>query len=106
MTSAKMPGKDYGKQLNNNNMSNQKQEKVYLPATFGNLTTFDDGGWIANVDFTDLKAFSDFVKSNKTDDGKFRIQITQQRNDPSKLSVSLNTYQPKAKQEEAEADIF
>lgn len=87
-------------------MSNTK-ERVYLPATFGNLITFEDGGWVANVDFTDLKAFSDFVKANKTDDGKFRIQITQQRNDPSKLSVYLNTYQPKAKEVTAEeADIF
>jgi len=105
MTPATTPGKDYSKQLKSNNMSDNR-ERVYVPATFGNLVTFNDGGWVANIDFTDLKAFSDFVKKFKQEDGRLRLSITQQRNNPEKLSIYLNTYAGKKEEVPAEeADI-
>lgn len=87
-------------------MSNQKQDPIYVPGTFGNVVRYSSGeeSWL--VDFTDLKALSDFVKTHKTPEGKLRLQISKQRNDPSKLSIRLNTFVPKAKQEEVEEDIF
>lgn len=83
----------------------QREEKKYVPGAFGRVYTFNDSSEVYNVDFIDLKALSDFVKENATE-GKFRIQIQKQRNDPTKLSISLNTYQPKAKEEEKEESLF
>lgn len=84
----------------------QREEKVYVPATFGSVFEFNDGGEVWSIDIIDLKAFSDFVKENKTEDGKLRLQIQKQKNNPKKLSISLNTYQPKAKEEEKEESLF
>lgn len=81
----------------------QREEKIYVPGTFGNVFEFQDGGCVYNIDIIDLKAFSDFVKKYKTSDDKLRLQIQKQKNDPKKLSVSLNTFQPKPKEEEEDS---
>lgn len=76
-------------------MSKTKQQstKVYVPSTFANVKSFDGGGEIYNIDFIDANELIDFIKKNSTDN-KFRIQVQKQRNDPSKASVTLNTWVP------------
>lgn len=75
-------------------------EKKYVPSTFGKVITFQDGGEVYNLDFVNADELVGFIQENKDSKGAFRIQIQKQRNDPSKLSVSLNTYQPKPKDED------
>lgn len=69
-------------------------EKVYVPSTFGNVKSFDNGGELINVDFINVDELKKFIDSNSSD-GKFRIVVQKQLNDPTKASVTLNTYQPK-----------
>lgn len=69
-------------------------EKFYVPSTFGNVKSFDNGGELINIDFIDAKGLIDFIKKNSPDN-KFRIVVQKQQSDPSKASVTLNTYQPK-----------
>ena len=76
------------------------QEKVYLKSTFGKVVTFQDGGEVYNIDFVNTDELIDFINEHKDAKGAFRIQVQKQRNDPSKLSVSLNTYQPKPKDDD------
>lgn len=79
-------------------MSKQQQSKVYVPSTFGNVKTFDNGGEIINIDFTDAKGLIDFINKN-SEGNKFRIEVQKQRNDPSKASVTLNTWKPQQRVE-------
>ena len=72
-------------------------EKKYVPSTFGKVVTFQDGGEVYNLDFINKDELIGFINENADSKGAFRIQIQKQKNDPSKLSVSLNTYQPKPK---------
>lgn len=81
-------------------MSDSKQ-KVYVPSTFGNVKTFDNGGELINIDFTDAEGLKKFIDENSVAN-KFRIVVQKQLNDPSKASVTLNTYQPKAKEESSD----
>lgn len=76
-------------------MSKTKQQstKVYVPSTFANVKSFDGGGEIYNIDFINAKELIDFISNNSTDN-KFRIQVQKQRNDPTKASVTLNTWVP------------
>lgn len=78
-------------------MANQNS-KVYVPSTFGNVKTFDNGGEIINIDFINAKELIDFIGKN-SEDNKFRIEVQKQKNDPSKASVTLNTWKPKPKRE-------
>lgn len=78
-------------------MSTQK-EKTFLPSTFANVKTFDNGGEIINIDFINAKELIDFIGKN-SEDNKFRIEVQKQKNDPSKASVTLNTWKPKPKRE-------
>ena len=82
-----------------------EQQTIYVPSTFGNVFTFEGGAEVYNVDIVDLKAFGEFVKEHKTEDGKLRLQIRKQKNDPKKLSVTLNTYKSKTKVEEERDDF-
>lgn len=68
-------------------------DKVYVPSTFANIRTFDNGGEIINIDFIDAKEFIKFIQANSAD-GKFKITVQKQK-DPTKASVTLNTYVPK-----------
>ena len=77
----------------------QQEKKLYLPKVFGNVRTFSDGSEIFNLDFIDVKELKSFIDANSKD-GKFRITVQKQRNDPSKASVSLNTYEAKQKVEQ------
>lgn len=76
------------------------QEKQYLPSTFGKVVTFQDGGELFNIDFVNAEELVGFINQNKDAKGVFRIQISKQKNDQSKLSVTLNTYVPKVQVEE------
>lgn len=70
-------------------------EKKYANGVFGNVRTFQDGGEIYAIDIVDVEGFKQFLDENKGSDGKVRLDVSKQRNNPEKLSVSLNTYQPK-----------
>ena len=76
----------------------KQNSKVYVPSTFGNVKTFDNGGEIINIDFINAKELIDFISKN-SEDNKFRIEVQKQKNDPSKASVTLNTWKPKASPE-------
>lgn len=76
------------------------QEKQYLPSTFGKVVTFQDGGELFNIDFVNAEELVGFINQNKDAKGAFRIQISKQKNDQSKLTVTLNTYVPKVKAED------
>lgn len=69
-------------------------EKTYVPSTFANVKSFDNGGELINIDFINVSELKKFIDANSTD-GKFRIVVQKQLNDPTKASVTLNTYQPK-----------
>lgn len=84
-------------------MANKNNEKVYLPSTFGKVVTFQDGGEIINVDFIDADSLTKFITDNSVDN-KFRITIQKQKNDPTKASITLNTYTPKVQVEEEDGD--
>lgn len=72
-------------------------EKKYVPSTFGKVVTFQDGGEIYNLDFINKDELISFINENADAKGAFRIQVQKQKNDPTKLSVTLNTYVPKQK---------
>lgn len=75
----------------------EKKVKVYVPSTFGRVTTFQDGSEIWSIDFTKADELIKFINDNKKSDGSFRIQASKQRNDATKLSISVNDYEPKPK---------
>jgi len=81
-------------------MSNSKQ-KVYVPSTFGNVKTFENGGELINIDFADAEGLKKFIDENSVNN-KFRIVVQKQLNDPTKASVTLNTYVPKSQDSEPE----
>lgn len=75
-------------------MSN-KQETKYAKGVFGNYRSFDNGGEIYGLDIVNLEEFKTFLDESKGTDGKVRLNVQRQKADPSKLSISLNTYVPK-----------
>ena len=70
------------------------QEKKYLPLG-GKVITFNNGGEIYSL-FGKSDELIKFTKENTNTNGYFNFDVNKQKNDPSKLSVSLNTFEPKA----------
>lgn len=70
------------------------QEKKYLPLG-GKVRTFDNGGEIFSL-FGKSDELIKFIKENTNSNGYFNFDVNKQKADPSKLSVSLNTFEPKA----------
>ena len=70
------------------------QEKKYLPLG-GKVITFNNGGEIYSL-FGKSDELIKFIKENTNTNGYFNFDVNKQKNDPSKLSVSLNTFEPKA----------
>lgn len=71
-----------------------EKKTVYVPSTFAKIKTFEDNNEIINIDFIDSKELIKFIESNSVDN-KFKLTIQKQKNDPTKASVTLNTYKPK-----------
>lgn len=69
------------------------QEKKYLPLG-GKVRTFDNGGEIYSL-FGKSDELIKFIKENTNSNGYFNFDVNKQKNDSSKLSVSLNTFEPK-----------
>lgn len=71
------------------------QEKKFVDGVFGKVFTFQNGGEVYQ-----LSAKADelikFIQDNKNSKGYINLDINKQKNDPTKLSVSLNTFEPKA----------
>lgn len=72
-------------------MSNNKQ-KVYAPF-FGKVKKFNNGGEIFNIGGK-ADELIDFINKNKNSKGYINFDISKQRNDATKLSVSLDTWEP------------
>lgn len=70
------------------------QEKKYLPV-FGKVHTFSDSNEVYQLS-AKAEEFIKFIKENTNSKGYINLDINKQKNDPSKLSVSLNTFEPKS----------
>lgn len=79
-------------------MSNnkQQQQKVYAPL-FGKVKTFSNGGEIWNIS-AKADELIKFIQDNKNSGGYININLSKQRNDETKLSASLDTFEPKKKE--------
>lgn len=73
-------------------MSNSNQQKVYAPF-FGKVKTFNNGGEIFNISGK-ADELIEFINKNKNSKGYINFDISKQRNDATKLSVSLDTWEP------------
>ena len=76
-------------------MSKQQTEKVYAPL-FGKVKTFSNGGEIWNIS-AKADELIKFIQDNKNSGGYININLSKQRNDETKLSASLDTFEPKQK---------
>lgn len=77
-------------------MSKQQTEKVYAPL-FGKVKTFSNGGEIWNIS-AKADELIKFIQDNKNSGGYININLSKQRNDETKLSASLDTFEPKKKE--------
>lgn len=75
-------------------MKSDLKTPQYVPSTFANIKTFQDNNEIINVDFINKDELISFIEANSVDN-KFKLTIQKQKNDPTKASVTLNTYKPK-----------
>lgn len=71
------------------------QEKKFVDGVFGKVFTFQNGGEVYQLS-AKAEEFIKFIKENTNSKGYINLDINKQKNDPSKLSVSLNTFEPKA----------
>ena len=75
--------------------NNKQQQKVYAPL-FGKVKTFSNGGEIWNIS-AKADELIKFIQDNKNSGGYININLSKQRNDETKLSASLDTFEPKKK---------
>lgn len=80
-------------------MSNKQNNngKVYAPV-FGKVKAFSNGGEIWNIS-AKADELVKFINDNKNAGGYININLSKQRNDETKLSASLDTFDPKKKEE-------
>lgn len=79
-------------------MSNRQNNKgkVYAPI-FGKVKVFSNGGEIWNIS-AKADELVKFINDNKNSGGYININLSKQRNDETKLSASLDTFEPKKKE--------
>ncbi len=86
-------------------MSNKTQNnngKVYAPI-FGKVKAFSNGGEIWNIS-AKADELVKFINDNKNAGGYININLSKQRNDETKLSASLDTFEPKKKEDHINLD--
>lgn len=71
------------------------QEKKFVDGIFGKVFTFQNGGESYQLS-AKAEEFIKFIKENTNSKGYINFDVNKQKNDPTKLSVSLNTFEPKA----------
>jgi len=72
-------------------------EKRYADGIFGKVFTFNNGGEVYKVSIK-VEDFAKFVKENAKN-GYLNLDVVKQMKDPTKLSISLDTFEPKPKEE-------
>lgn len=72
--------------------------KVYAPI-FGKVKAFSNGGEIWNIS-AKADELVKFINDNKNSGGYININLSKQRNDETKLSASLDTFEPKKKEKQ------
>ncbi len=70
------------------------QEKKYLPVG-GKVKTFNNGGEIFSL-FGKSDELIKFIEENTNSNGYFNFDVAKQMKDQTKLSATLNTFEPKA----------
>lgn len=84
-------------------MSNKTQNnKVYAPI-FGKVKTFSNGGEIWNIS-AKADELVKFINDNKNSGGYININLSKQRKDETKLSASLDTFEPKKRVQAQEGE--
>lgn len=71
------------------------QEKKFVDGVFGKVFTFQNGGEVYQLS-AKSEEFIKFIKENTNPKGYINFDVNKQKNDQTKLSVSLNTFEPKA----------